>query len=477
MKINLTALVLLKLIVIGVAVIVAVAGFLFIPGTYEKVNASASGPTPGMTGAPGEADCTACHSDFVVNTGTGSISISGVPVTYAPNQSISLTVTTSQADAVIYGFQLTALDSLGRRTGTFTLPPQTPQQLQTQNGIIGTQTRTYIMHTGDGVVPTQFGSKSWTFTWNAPSQAVGPVTFYAAGNSANSDGTSSGDHIYKTQRTALARYAPADFDGDSKTDISIFRPPVGEWWYLRSSNGSIGAFQFGASTDLIAPGDFTGDGKADLAFWRPSLGEWFVLRSEDFSYYAFPFGSDGDIPVQADYDGDGKTDAAVFRPSSAAWYILNSTGGITIQGWGSIGDTPVPADYDGDGKADVAIFRPSNGQWWLSRSTAGLLATTFGDGMDIPVQGDYTDDGKADMAIWRPSTGEWFVVRSEDLSYFAFPFGTNGDVPAPGDYDGDGKFDAGIFRPSDRTWYIQRSTGGTAFVGFGQNGDVPVPGN
>ncbi|HEY0427793.1 MAG TPA: hypothetical protein VGC76_08420, partial [Pyrinomonadaceae bacterium] len=27
-----------------------------------------------------------------------------------------------------------------------------------------------------------------------------------------------------------------DFDGDAKTDVSIFRPTVGEWWYLRSSD-------------------------------------------------------------------------------------------------------------------------------------------------------------------------------------------------------------------------------------------------
>ncbi len=42
-----------------------------------------------------------------------------------------------------------------------------------------------------------------------------------------------------------------DSDGDSKTDIGIFRPGPGEWWYLRSSNGGNNAFQFGASTNTI----------------------------------------------------------------------------------------------------------------------------------------------------------------------------------------------------------------------------------
>ena len=38
--------------------------------------------------------------------------------------------------------------------------------------------------------------------------------------------------------------SPVDFDGDSKTDISIFRPGAGEWWYLKSSTGGNTALQF-----------------------------------------------------------------------------------------------------------------------------------------------------------------------------------------------------------------------------------------
>jgi hypothetical protein len=278
-----------------------------------------------------------------------------------------------------------------------------------------------------------------------------------------------------TPNVPIAR-APFDFDGDGKTDISIFRPPVGEWWYMKSSNGGNAAAQFGQSTDKITPGDFSGDGKTDIAFFRPSTGFWYVLRSEDFSFYSFPFGTNGDIPAPADYDGDDKADAAIFRPSEANWYISKSTGGTLIRQFGANGDAPVPADYDGDGRADIAIFRPSVGQWWVNRSSNdSSFALQFGASTDKPVPGDYTGDGKDDIAFWQPSSGFWFVLRSENLSFFSFPFGTNGDVPAPGDYDGDGKFDASIFRPSSNTWYIQRSTAGTLIQTFGQNGDRPVP--
>ncbi|HMT07133.1 MAG TPA: cytochrome c peroxidase [Pyrinomonadaceae bacterium] len=275
---------------------------------------------------------------------------------------------------------------------------------------------------------------------------------------------------------AAERKAPFDFDGDQKTDLSIFRPSVGEWWLQRSSNSSTFAAQFGISSDRTVPADYTGDGKADIAFFRPGSGSWFVLRSEDFSFYAFPFGTSTDVTVPADYDGDGKVDPAIFRPSSNTWFIQRSSGGTDILGFGIAGDKPVPADYDGDTKADIAIFRPSLGEWWIRRSsTDTTFAVTFGTSTDKAVPGDFTGDGKADVAFWRPSTGSWFILRSEDFSFFSFPFGANGDSPVPGDYDGDGKIDAAIFRPSNSTWYINRSTAGTLIQQFGTTGDLPLP--
>ncbi len=271
---------------------------------------------------------------------------------------------------------------------------------------------------------------------------------------------------------------PFDFDGDSKSDLSIFRPAQGEWWVSKSSNGGNFATQFGTSTDTVVPADFTGDGKTDVAYWRPTTGFWYVLRSEDFTFYAFPFGAGGDVPVPADFDGDGKADAGVFRPSAATWYISRSSGGTTIQQFGLTTDKPVPADYDGDGKADLAVYRPTgaNGaEWWISKSSGGTFATQFGSSTDKAVPADYTGDGKADIAFWIPSTGQWFILRSEDLTYYAFPFGGSGDAPVPGDYDGDGKTDAAVFRPSNSTWYANRSTAGVLIQQFGQAGDLPLP--
>jgi len=284
------------------------------------------------------------------------------------------------------------------------------------------------------------------------------------------------EHTFNVVNTAQI-IAPYDFDGDHKTDISVFRPSDGSWWYLPSVDSQFRAYTFGVGTDIITPGDYTGDGRADIAIWRPSDGFWYILRSEDSSFFSFPFGALGDIPAPTDYDGDGKTDTAVFRPSSGTWFILNSSGsGTSIVNFGTSEDKPVPTDFDGDGKADIAIFRPSDGSWWYVRSTdLQFRVFRFGVGTDKPAQGDYTGDGKADITVFRPSTGEWFVQRSEDNTYFSFPFGALGDIPVPGDYDGDGRFDAAVFRPSTNTWFMNQTSSGVGIVTFGSAGDRPVP--
>jgi hypothetical protein len=455
------------------AVALLVVGVRMFSAKIDKAAASASGPSASHTNAPGEDTCAACHGDFPVNSGTGGITITGVPVNYMPNQQYQITVRTSQVGATIYGFQMTAIDAQGRKAGSYTLPSQMPARLQVVDGFVDGNLRDYIEHTVDGIIPAQFDFNTWTFTWTAPASRVGKINFYAAGNAANSDGNVSGDYIYTAAKSTLSATVNANFDADGKSDISIYRPSVGEWWINRSATSQTVAAQFGVSSDKIVPADFSGDGKTDIAFFRPSTGEWFILRSEDGSFYSVPFGASGDIPAPADYDADGKADTAVFRPTSGTWFINKSTGGTDIVTFGQAGDVPVTGDYDGDGKSDIAIFRPSNGQWWLNRSSAGVIAAAFGSSSDKPVQGDYSGDGKTDIAFWRPATGEWFILRSEDSSFYSIPFGQTGDQPVPGDYDGDGKTDPGVFRSG--VWYLQRSTEGILIVNFGLPGDVPVP--
>ncbi len=467
--------VVIKLTVIALACVLAAFCFINFSSDYEKVSASASGPVPGYTNAPNEADCTACHTSYAVNSGTGGVSIAGVPINYLPNQSIPITVTTSQSDAVIYGFQLTALDAQGKKVGTFVLPTQSPKQTQTVNGIVDGAQRTYVEHTIDGIVPTQFGSKSWTFNWNAPAQRVGKISFYAAGNASNSDGGTSGDYIYTTNKSTLSGTAIANFDGDGKSDISLFRPSSGTWYSLKSSDGGFQSFPFGASGDKPVAGDFDGDGKSDYAVWRPSNGVWYVTNSSDGSFRAVQFGSNGDVPVVGDYDGDGKSDFAVFRPSNGTWYLLRSTQGFGAVQFGNSTDKTAQGDYDADGITDVAVYRPSEGNWYINKSRDGFASVQFGVSTDKPVPADYDGDGKTDVAVYRPSNGVWYKQNSRD-GFSAVQFGVSTDKPVPADYDGDGKADVGVFRPAAGVWYVLKSLDNSVYAAaFGNAEDVPVP--
>jgi putative transposon-encoded protein len=276
-----------------------------------------------------------------------------------------------------------------------------------------------------------------------------------------------------------------DFDGDGKTDISIFRPSLGEWWILKSSDGGNITVQLGDSSDLLVPADYIGNGKTQIAKINPQVGvlcvlidllERLLLLLNELLRLLL-LAQAGIIPAPLDYDGDGKDDLGFFNPSNSTWVIERSSDNqiITTQ-FGLPTDKPVPADYDGDGKADIAIYRPSNGQWWIKGSSNQTIQVTqFGLSTDRPVQADYTGDGKADLAVWRPQTGEWFVLRSENNSFYSFPFGSTGDIPVPGDYDGDGRNDAAVFRPSTNVWYLNRSTGGVQITQFGASGDIPIP--
>lgn len=169
-------------------------------------NAEYSAGKAGSNGSPGEGTCASgsCHNSFELNSGPGSVSIDiiglGAGNTYVQGQNYQVSVTVSQSGFGLFGFGLEALQSSGANAGLFT--PGSGSHIM--NATVAGNSRATVAHLDNSGFST--GSRTWSFSWTAPSAPI-PVTFYAAGNAANSNNGDGGDYIYTTSLEVMP--APA----------------------------------------------------------------------------------------------------------------------------------------------------------------------------------------------------------------------------------------------------------------------------
>jgi hypothetical protein len=189
----------LKLKVLAFAgMLVFAGGSLLLPeGTMvEIVRSNVFGPPPGKTGAPGEGTCNECHGGAkpppLKSAAPQALAITA-PAKYTPNQTYDVLVTLT-GGGKIWGFQMTSLAGV-LAAGTFANASPLTQVVE-EGG------RQYIQHTQSGTFFNQQGGAQWNVKWTAPGEDVGVVTFYAAGNQGNGDGTSSGDLIVLGQASS-----------------------------------------------------------------------------------------------------------------------------------------------------------------------------------------------------------------------------------------------------------------------------------
>jgi glucose/arabinose dehydrogenase len=198
-----------KIKILAVILFAAFAATLLLTDNAANPHARAfsSGPPAGYTHAPGELDCSDCHTTPASSAGTLTL---GVPSKYTPGQTYDISVTHATADTtrIRWGFEMTALDSADQKAGAFS---PSDDLTQVVNGVGPFPAREYVEHTSKGTFSGQQNGASWTFKWTAPAQDVGPITFFLAGNQANGDGNSSGDNIYFTFKAVISQPPAPDF--------------------------------------------------------------------------------------------------------------------------------------------------------------------------------------------------------------------------------------------------------------------------
>jgi len=156
-----------------------------------------SGPLDALANNPPDYDnCTLCHNSFALNSGSGTLSLDGLPANgFIPDETYNLVLSLEHSGAMRWGFEITVIYETGGnylRGGQMVITDPAHTQISLGSG----NDPDYAKHTSAGTYPGTSGPTSWQFDWTAPNASVDMVTFYFVGNAANNNDSRLGDYIY-----------------------------------------------------------------------------------------------------------------------------------------------------------------------------------------------------------------------------------------------------------------------------------------
>lgn len=187
-----------------------------------RINGSNIGANySGITGTT--CNTSGCHTGGAVNSGPGSVSIThdipGTGYIAGTQYSINITVDAGGANGNVFGFSCSAAKD-GTTTPTSGFAAVDGTTLVKSGGA-------YMVHSTAAAGSGAADSHTFTVHWTAPALGTGAVKIFAAGNSGNGNGQSTGDQIYNT--SVVVQEAPGAGITEAVVDaFKLFPNPATE---------------------------------------------------------------------------------------------------------------------------------------------------------------------------------------------------------------------------------------------------------
>jgi hypothetical protein len=229
-----------------------------------------------------------------------------------------------------------------------------------------------------------------------------------------------------------------DFDGDGRSDFSTARYNAEVLWRIIPSLANVlQETRWGSSTlgDFFAAADYDGDGKMDIAVFR--AGVWHIIRS----WMELTGRTTGELRVMCrrqqiliattlptSRSHEARTVSVFGTHGSARRARCELPRGV----FRVMGFFTGRSDFDGDGAADILVIRNEGGQrvFYIRRSSDGAFQVIpWGLSSDVVKLGDYDGDGKTDPAVTRAVNGQriFYILQSSNGQPRYETFGLAGD--------------------------------------------------
>ena len=183
-----------------------------------------------MTGAPGEGDCSGCHSGNSPNSdpnGSITITIDSSNGEYIPGKTYDVKVRVSHLLRNRFGFALTTRKANSTdHLGNF--------YADTASGVFN---RTeMVAHRRASIDASQ--QRTWNFKWQAPLNETEDITIYAAGVAANGDNGNDGDLAYTTfvkLKKSGTNTGIKNFAEENSADFSAYPIPTNKYLNIKQT--------------------------------------------------------------------------------------------------------------------------------------------------------------------------------------------------------------------------------------------------